>query len=414
MKQGRTLLGPYRVLDLSDETAALCGKILADLGADVVKVERPGGDAARGLGPFFQDIPGPERNLRWFAFNTSKRGITLNIETKQGQEVFKRLVRSAHIVVETSSPGHMESLGLGYEDLRSLNPGIILTSVTPFGQTGPRKDFKSTDLVATALSGLMSMCGDPDRSPLRFSCEQSYTQAGAQAAAASMIALHYRRLTGMGQHVDVSVQECLVVPSFQAHSYWDLARTVQGREGVKTPRGHISPRIIYKCRDGHISWRVFVAGQGGKTNALVQLMKDWGEPNPELEGVDFTRLDMNDVTQEDLEAWEQKFGSFFARHTKKELQKEAIARDIMLFPVNSVADLLNDEQLRVREYWTDVEHRELGAMITYPGAPFKSGETPSRIYRRAPLVGEHNTEVYEKDLGFRKEELCLLKQQGII
>jgi len=408
------LLSPYRALDLCNETGALCGKILADLGADVIKIERPGGDSSRRLGPFYKDIPDPEKSLLWFAYNTSKRGITLNIETKQGQEIFKELVKSADFVLETFPPGYMSRFGLDYEELSRINPRIIMTSITPFGQTGPYKDFKPSDLVALATGGFMYISGDPDRAPLRFSVDQSYTQGGAQAAAATMIAFHYRQMSGQGQHVDVSIQECFVTVSFQVQSHWDLLGIKQRREGVRTPRGKIKPRNIFECQDGYVSWRIFVADQGIKTIALVDLMKEWGEIEPEVENVNFARIDMSDITQDQLERWEEGFAKFFAKHTKAELRREAVKRDIMLFPVSTTKDLLNDEQLQARDFWVNVEHPELSAYITYPGAPFKSTLAPWRISRRAPLIGEHNTEMYEEELGLTKEEVRLLKEQGVI
>lgn len=150
------MLSPYRVLDLTDEKGLLCGKLLGDLGADVIKIEPPGGDTSRNVGPFYKDIPDPERSLFWFAFNTSKRGITLDIETADGQDVFKRLVTSADFVIESFPPGHMDRLGLGYPALNEINPGVIMVSISPFGQTGPYKDYKSPDIVACAMGGQMS------------------------------------------------------------------------------------------------------------------------------------------------------------------------------------------------------------------------------------------------------------------
>ncbi len=409
-----SLLGPYRALDLCDEMGMLCGKVLADLGADVIKIEKPSGDPARNLGAFYQDSPDPEKNLLWFAYNTSKRGITLNIETKQGQKIFKDLAKSADFILESSPPGYMASLGLDYAELSQLNPGIIMTSITPFGQTGPYKDFKSSDLIAMGTGGLMSIQGDPDRAPLRFSVEQCYPQAGGQAAAASMIAFHYRQMTGQGQHIDMSIQECIITASFEVQSYWDLLKVNQQRGGTRPARGKLKFTLIYKCKDGYISWRIFVAAQGNKTNALVDLMRDWGELEPELENVDFSKIDMNDISQEEIDPWEEGFSKFFARHTREELLVEAAKRDVMLFPVNNAEDLLSDKQLNSRGFWIEIEHPELNTTITYPGAPFKSTEAQWRISRRAPLIGEHNHEIYKAELGLTKEELRMLKEQGVI
>ena len=409
-----TLLGPYRALDLCNETGALCGKIFADLGADVIKIEKPGGDPARNIGPFYHDIPHPEKSLSWCAYNTSKRGITLNIETRQGQEIFKELVKSADFVFETFPPGYMSNLGLGYEELSKIKPEIIMTSITPFGQTGPYKDFKSSDLVFSAVSGLMSISGDPDRAPLRYSVEQSYPQAGTQAAVASMIALHYRQLTGEGQYVDVSVQECMAGFMTFGIQYWELAKTVGHREGTRIPRGQLYPLIVYPCKDGYISWRVYTVALGRGTNAIVETMREWGEIEPEVEGIDFTKIDMNYVDQETYETWERGFGKFFAKHTKAELFQEALNRNFMVFPLATTDEILGCEQLQARQYWVNVDHPELDATITYPGAPFKATETSWRISRRPPLIGEHNEEIYEKELGLSKQQLRQLKKQGVI
>ena len=193
------MLSPYRVLDLTDEKGFLCGKLLGDLGADVIKVERPGGDPARSIGPFYHDEADPEKSLFWFAFNTSKRGITLDIETAEGQEVFKRLVESADFVIESFPPGYMDQLGLGYSALEEVNPGIIMVSITPFGQTGPYKDYKAPDIVAWAMGGSMYPFGNADRPPVRISHHsQAYLHASGEAAVGAMLALYYRSITGEG------------------------------------------------------------------------------------------------------------------------------------------------------------------------------------------------------------------------
>ena len=162
------MLSPYRVLDLANEKGYYCSKLLADLGADVVKIERPGGDLSRNSGPFYHDIPDPEKSLNWFVFNRGKRGITLNIETADGQDIFKRLVKGADFVIESFAPGYVDRLGLGYLALSQVNPRIIITSITPFGQTGPYKDYKAPEIVNMAMNGILFMCGDPDRPPVQI------------------------------------------------------------------------------------------------------------------------------------------------------------------------------------------------------------------------------------------------------
>ena len=187
------MLGPYRALDLTDEMGLLCGKILGDLGADVIKVEKPGGDPARKRGPFYHDEPGPENSLLWWAYNTSKRGVTLDIETGTGQRLFKKLVEDADFVIESFPPGYMDSLGLGYRELEKINPGVIMVSISPFGQTAPYRDFKTSDIVAFAMGGRMYVTGDYDRPPVRISHHsQSYLNAAADAAVGAMLALYHR------------------------------------------------------------------------------------------------------------------------------------------------------------------------------------------------------------------------------
>lgn len=165
MDEPETLLGDIRVLDLTDQKGVYCTKLLADLGADTIKIEKPGGDPMRRVGPFFHDESDPEKSLYWFHFNTSKRGITLNLETADGREILKRLAGSADVVVETFPPGHLAEIGLGYSVLRQLNPRLVLTSITPFGLTGPHRDFKGSDLIAQAMGGLMYLAGFPEDPP---------------------------------------------------------------------------------------------------------------------------------------------------------------------------------------------------------------------------------------------------------
>ena len=208
------MLGGYRVLDLTDEKGLLCGKMLGDMGADVIKVERPGGDTARSLGPFYHDEIHPERSLFWFAMNTSKRGITLDIETADGQEIFKKLVKTADFVIESFQPGYLDKLGLGYSMLEKLNPGIILVSITPFGQTGPYKDWKTSDIVSWAMSGEMVMWGEAEDPPVKISGHsQAYMCAGADACMGAVTALLHRSIAGEGQQVDVSIFESCVLKS---------------------------------------------------------------------------------------------------------------------------------------------------------------------------------------------------------
>ena len=202
-------LNDLRVLDLADEKGLYCAKIFADMGADVIKVEKPGGDSTRDIPPFYQDIPHRERSLYFWQYNNDKKSITLNLEVTEGQQIFKTLVKTADIIIETYPPGYLDSLNLGYEALKKINPALIITSITPFGQTGPYKDYKASDIVGVAMGGLMSTCGYPDGPPIMPYGGQGYHIVANHAAIATLIALYHKDATGSGQHIDVSMQTAI-------------------------------------------------------------------------------------------------------------------------------------------------------------------------------------------------------------
>ncbi|MFC2051722.1 CaiB/BaiF CoA transferase family protein, partial [Chloroflexota bacterium] len=279
-KKAESMLSPYRVLDLTDKKGLLCGKLLGDLGADVIKIEKPGGDPARNIGPFYHDEPDSEKSLFWFAFNTSKRGITLDIETADGQEMFKRLLKSADLVVESFPPGYMDKLGLGYSDLERINPGIIMVSITPFGQTGPYKDYKASDITAWAMGGQMYSWGNADRPPVRISHPfQAYLHAAGEGAVGALMALHHRETTGEGQHVDVSIQESIVQLTYKITNAWDLNKVIQRRErNVLAPSSsnfHITQ--TWPCKNGYVYWQFFNDERARRMNQpLVNWMDSEG------------------------------------------------------------------------------------------------------------------------------------------
>jgi benzylsuccinate CoA-transferase BbsE subunit len=410
------ILGPYRVLDLTDEKGLLCGKLLGDLGADVIKIERPGGDAARSLAPFYHDEADPEKSLFWFALNTSKRGITLDIETADGQEIFKKLVKSADFVIESFAPGYMGKLGLGYSALERLNPRVVMISITPFGQTGPYKDYKAPDIVAWAMGGQMYVSGGADGPPVRISHHsQAYLHAAAEAAVGAMVALSYRQLTGQGQHVDVSIQECVTRVSHQATTIlWDTNKVIPRRgEGMSAGGTHRTE--MWRCKDGYVIW-LYWFGPGAKRYSLpfVEWMDSEGMADDFLKGFDWESFNFSTVTQEVNDKIEKPTSKFFMRHTKAELYEGALERNIVLYPVYTHAEVLEDAQLADRGYWVEVKHPKLGASITYPGAFWHASEVPPRISRRAPLIGEHNQEIFEKELGMSRQEILTLKQAEVI
>ncbi len=298
-----------------------------------------------------------------------------------------------------------------------MNPQIILTSITPFGQDGPYRDCKANDLVAMAMGGIMSLCGDPDRAPVRTSFPQSYLHAGAEAAAGALIALYYRELTGRGQKIDVSIQESVVPTQMNARSFWDLNKVLLKRAGPFRVglSAEAKQRIIWHCKDGYIAFALMGGLFGAPTNrAIVKWLEEEGLATDFLLNQDWDAFDMATANQEQFDRFAVPVSSFFLKHTKAELYQGALQRGIMLYPVATVKDIVEDQQLVAREFWERVEHPELDTSITYPGAFAKLSGTSCHIRRRAPLIGEHNQEIYVKELGFSPEEMVLLKQEGVI
>jgi len=415
--QNDSLLRGYRVLDLTDDKGFLCGKVLGDLGCDVIKIEPPGGSPARNIGPFFHDTPHPERSLYWFAFNNNKRGITLNIKTADGRKIFKKLVETADFVIESFAPGYLESIGLGYSTLREVNPRVILTSITPFGQAGPYRDYKSSDITTTALNGYLYLCGDPDRAPVRISFPQVFLHASIQGAVGSMVAHYYREISGEGQWVDVSAQASLVYATMDAPLYWEAVGTINKREGGKRYRPVTSAilNVCWPCKDGYVVF-VILGGQigAGSMVKLVEWMDGDGMATEHLRNMVWAELDYEKVTPDELDRIQGPIGEFFLTKTTNELLEGALERRIILYPSYTVKDISESKQLSARDFWTELEHPELGTAIKYPSPFAKASETPLEIWRRAPLIGEHNEEIFEKEMGFSIAELILLKQSGAI
>jgi benzylsuccinate CoA-transferase BbsE subunit len=413
----QNLMSPYRVLDLTDDKGMLCGKILGDLGADVIKIESPGGDPSRMTGPFYHDIPDAEKSLYWFAFNANKRGITLDITSEDGKAIFKKLLKDSDFVIESFSPGYMKRLGLGYEELSRINPRMILVSITPFGQTGPYKDYKASDIVLMATGGFMFLTGDKDRPPVRISIPQAYLFGGLQAAAGAMVAAYWRERTGEGQHVDLSIQQAITVTALNTPAFWFLNQTIIHRAGPFRVggRAHLEQRNTWPCKDGYVT-TILTGGEIGApvNKRLVEWMDSEGMANSLLKNMEWERLDMANITPEMHAALEEPIGQFFMAHTKQELYEEAIRRQIWLFPVQTCEELIECPQLLARDFWVKVEHSGLQASIAYPGPFIKSSELNCSIRHCAPYPGEHNAEIYEKEMGLTREELVMLKQAKVI
>lgn len=409
------MLEAYRVLDLSDEKGQLCGRVLGDLGADVIIVEPPGGSSSRNYGPFFHDDPDPEKSLSWLAFNANKRGITLDLEAESGRSLLTRLVRGAHFLVESYPPGYLDRLGLGYAALNALNPGLIMVSITPFGQEGPRAHWVTSDIVSMAMGGIMYIAGEPDNPPVRISAPQAYCHAGAQAAAAALIAHHHRMKTGEGQHVDVSIQEAVMWANSDVPQYWDMLGVNRGRGSQRNPLLNTArTRMFYPCKDGYISFSVGIGPRGGpNVHPLIQWMDREGKADSLGEMKDWTAEDWllvtpDVLTQEKIGIIEAAIADFFQDYTKLQLHEFSSLKEFRLYMVSSPKDLVESPQLAARGYLVPVDHPELGATFAYPGSWARSTAGSPLLRRPAPRIGEHNKDILIGELGLSAEEIAAL------
>ncbi len=418
------MLEPYRVLDLADDGALICGQILADLGADVIAVEPPGGRNARRAGPFAGDVPDPERSLSWWALSRNKRGITLDIESVEGKERLRQLVRGADVLVESYTPGYLERLGLGYDALAALNPGIVHVSITPFGSSGPKAGWAATDLTALAASGVLLITGDADRPPCRVVVPQAFLHAGADAATAALIALTARTRDGLGQHVDCSAQVSAMMATQSAilcHG-WNSNPVSRAGGGLKI--GPYDLRFVYPAKDGFVSVTFLFGGLLGPFTArLLAWMCEEGfvdEATRDKDWIGYTVLLLNGQEPiSELHRVAAAIERFTRTRTKAELFAEAQRRHLLIVPIATTADLVHGAQLNARDFWQPaVANRDQGvrsseesplsssrrgaggettsaATAIYPGPFAKFSATPLQYRRPAPRLGEHNAELLE-------------------
>jgi crotonobetainyl-CoA:carnitine CoA-transferase CaiB-like acyl-CoA transferase len=414
----QSFLKPYRILDLSNERGLFCGKLLRDLGAEVIKIEKPGGDPARNIGPFYHDLPDPEKSLFWFSQNTGKRGITLDITDPKGKEIFKKLVQKSDCVLESFQPGYLENLELDYQQLRRLKPDLIMTSITPFGKKGPYRDFKDSDLIIWALSGLLFICGDPDRPPVRISMEQAYLHAGADGATGTVMAFYHRGRTGQGQQVDISILKAMERVAYASHILWDARGKILRRAGSTLripPRGTTTP-LIWPCQNGYVAFYLFGGNMGAVSNpALTRWMTEEGMASEVMKSMDWAKFDIGRTPQEEIDRHiVEPIREFFKRHSQKELWDGGVNRRVMIYPVNDAKGVLEDPQLKKRNFWVEVEHPDLSDTLRYPGPFIKVEGGLCQVRGRAPLVGEDNDDIYLKEQIISREEMVRLKADGVI
>jgi len=400
-------MAKLRVLDLTHYIAGpYCTKLLAGLGAEVVKIERPdGGDPARRLGPFPDDIPDPEKSGLFLYLNTSKKGITLNLKTETGKKIFKELVKDTDVLVENFEPRVMPSLGLDYETLEKVNPRLIMTSISNFGQTGPYRDYKAQEINMAALGGIMYMTGDPEREPLKEPGSTVQFTAGGNAAAATIAACYEQKMSGSGQHVDVSILESVISLLDVYTLVWNRSRLTIKRMGNHMPAsfypGGMGGHGIYPCKDGYIGVTVMSLDNLVLIAALTG-MDELADPDI---GDGYARYIHRDK-------FEKLFMKALKNQEKEKLFCSAQENRLLWGAVRNIGEVINSTHYQERGFWIKIDHPKAGPQ-TYPRLPFIMSETET-IMERAPLLGEHNEEIYCKRLAYSRDDLVKLRGTNVI
>lgn len=391
---GDAMLSHLRVLDASDGGAALGGQMLGDLGADVVLLEPPSGVASRALAPFCDDLPGPERSLEFFSLHRGKQSVVVDLDAAAGRERLTRLIASADVLLDEGRGGWLARAGFDAERLAALRPELVHVSITAFGEIGPKSRWAATDLTANASSMAMWVTGDSDRAPLACSIPQAFRHAGAEAAAAALIALRERKRSGLGQHVDVSAQTSMMIATqsqLLSHGWRDHQFTrVAG--GLKIAGRRL--RFVYACADGYVNL-TFLFGRpiGLGTARFFEWMYDEGGCDEALKNEDWVgygaKLLGGKLVESEHEAVMETIERFTRTKTKAELYAAAFERNLYLVPLSDGMDLLRSKQLAEREYWQPLAHPALGRDVVYPGPFVKLSRTPIRYRRPPPRLGEH-------------------------
>jgi crotonobetainyl-CoA:carnitine CoA-transferase CaiB-like acyl-CoA transferase len=392
-------LNDLKVLDLTEERGLYTGKVLADLGADVILVERPEGSRARSLGPFEDDVPGIENSLYFLNFNTNKRGITLNLDSSPGRDIFKQLVKGADVVIEDFPVGRMSSLGLDYPAICAVNRRIIMASITGFGSTGPYAQYKAPDIVSLAMGGLTYVNGPRDGAPVTAPCEQANHTVSVTAVFGIMTALLLRTKTGKGQFIDLSAQQAVETATGGVWFYGVIS-SIAGRSGSQF--GAV-PGRIFPCADGYVHILTI------RTNHWQGLLEVIGKPEV-LKDDKWLTMEFRNANPDIIDAL---VTEFTMAHTKMEIVELCQAKGVPCAPVNTPADFYNDPHIKQRGVFTEIEHPVAGRFsFVRPVCNFS--RTICEIVRPAPLLGQHNREVYGRELGLDELEMARLKTEGVI
>ena len=388
-----------KVLDLTEDIAgSFCTRLLADYGADVLKVEPPQRSAMRRIGPFFQDDPDPEKSLFFLAMNLNKKGSTLNLESSEGQKIFKELVSRVDVVVESYRPGYLGSLGLGYPDLETINPSLVMTSITPFGQEGPYSQFKSDEIVNYAMGMIMSISGMQGRPPLKHGGFQAQYEAGLNAAGATSMAVFLQETTGIGQHIDLSITETVASTMMATQTTYTFMGGTMARR--RTSGGQFTHPM--PCSDG---WIIVQTGGGASWQDISDLFEEPKLMDPRFSAPAQRGLNGAELDQIVLDAIKDR--------SKWDLFPKAANARILFGLVQTSGELAECPQLESRDFYREVDHPVMGK-VKVPAVMFNFSLTPYELQMPAPTLGQHNQEVYGDGLEYSQEDLTRLQQSGAI
>lgn len=405
-------LSGLKVLDASGWSGQYCGKLFSDLGAEVVLVEPYGGSPVRRDGPFLDNRPHIERSLPFAYLNAGKRSIALNLDRPEGQDIFKRLAAASDLLIESEKPGVMASRGLDFASLSAVAPKLVMTSITPFGQSGPFAHYESEDIVTLALGGLLYLGGYPETEPIAAYGNQACLAASQFAAVASMIALHAGAGTEAkaGHHIDVSIQECVVLAMENAVQFFDLEGTVRKRNAGHQRQAGMG---VFPCADGQVYFMAGGIASNRFWDGSVQwLLDEHVEGAEKLQGPEWKQAAYL-ATDEAKALFASIFTPFCRTRTKAELYAEGQARRLPICPVSTPRDLLENRQLAYRDYFASLDHSWSGRTLTVPGSPYQFSATPWGLQGPGPRLGEHTSEILS-ELQIDPDQQAVLLKAGVI
>lgn len=405
---GNSFFAGLKVIDFTGELGPYAAKLFANLGADVIHIEPPGGDPLRRVGPFFGNRPGPERSLPYLYYNGGKRSLVVDLDHQEGRQVLRRLCAQADLFIESCAPGYLDGIGLSYDGLSHDNPRLVQTSITLFGHSGPLSGAPGSELTCAALSGFLYLAGVDNDKPVRAPDNQTYRMAEAYGAVGSAIALFHARRTGQGQRVDVPCIEAGAMALENAAQFWDLEGKIRRGRGREA-----GTATIHRCADGYIALVAIM----GKNKVMWDPFVNWMAK----EGVEGWQV-FDDAkwidpayrsSSEGYATFCRIFERYTAKYPKSYLYEVGQQYKVAVTPVSDGKDLLENPQLRYRDYWQTLTNDTLGGVVTYPGAPYEFGELPWRPGGNAPRIGQHSAEILG-ELGYAAGDIAVFKEAETI